>query len=54
MLGHGVTGNKDRPVVVDTADALTVAGFIRFASRCRGRWRCKFDHDTAREAIDPA
>lgn len=27
ILGHGVTGNKDRPVVVDTAAALNAAGF---------------------------
>ncbi len=27
VLGHGVTGNKDRPVVADTAQALNAAGF---------------------------
>jgi len=27
VLGHGVTGNKDRPVVVDPANALNAAGF---------------------------
>ena len=27
VLGHGVTGNKDRPVVADTAKALNAAGF---------------------------
>ena len=27
VLGHGVTGNKDRPVVADTAAALSGAGF---------------------------
>lgn len=33
ILGHGVTGNKDRPVVVDTAAALNAAGFdtLRFS-----------------------
>lgn len=33
VLGHGVTGNKDRPVVVDPADALNAAGFdtLRFS-----------------------
>lgn len=33
VLGHGVTGNKDRPVVVDPANALNVAGFdtLRFS-----------------------
>lgn len=27
LLGHGVTGNKDRPVITDTARALNAAGF---------------------------
>ncbi len=27
VLGHGVTGDKDRPLVVDTATALSAAGF---------------------------
>lgn len=33
VLGHGVTGNKDRPVIVDTAQALNEAGFdtLRFS-----------------------
>ncbi len=33
VLGHGVTGNKDRPVIVDTAHALNAAGFdtLRFS-----------------------
>jgi alpha/beta superfamily hydrolase len=33
VLGHGVTGNKDRPVVVDPAAALNAAGFdtLRFS-----------------------
>ncbi len=33
VLGHGVTGNKDRPVIVDTANALNAAGFdtLRFS-----------------------
>lgn len=33
VLGHGVTGNKDRPVVADTAHALNAAGFdtLRFS-----------------------
>lgn len=33
VLGHGVTGNKDRPVIVDTADALNAVGFdtLRFS-----------------------
>ncbi len=33
ILGHGVTGNKDRPIIKDTADALNNAGFdtLRFS-----------------------
>lgn len=33
VLGHGVTGNKDRPVIADTAAALNAAGFdtLRFS-----------------------
>ncbi len=33
VLGHGVTGNKDRAVIADTAAALTDAGFdtLRFS-----------------------
>ncbi len=33
ILGHGVTGNKDRPVVADTAAALNATGFdtLRFS-----------------------
>lgn len=33
LFGHGVTGNKDRPVVVDAATALNAAGFdtLRFS-----------------------
>ncbi len=33
VFGHGVTGNKDRPVIVDTANALNQEGFdtLRFS-----------------------
>lgn len=33
ILGHGLTGNKDRPILVKTAGALTEAGFdtLRFS-----------------------
>ena len=33
VLGHGVTGNKDRPILVETARALNAAGFdtLRFS-----------------------
>ena len=31
ILGHGVTGNKDRPVITDTAKAINEAGFDTLA-----------------------
>jgi alpha-beta hydrolase superfamily lysophospholipase len=31
LLGHGVTGNKERPVIVDTAQALNQAGLDTLA-----------------------
>lgn len=31
ILGHGVTGNKDRPVIADTAKTLSDAGFDTLA-----------------------
>ncbi|MBT7865304.1 MAG: alpha/beta hydrolase, partial [Opitutales bacterium] len=31
LLGHGVTGNRDRPVIADTAEALNQAGFTALA-----------------------
>ena len=33
VLGHGVTGDKDRPIIADTAKALNAAGFdtLRFS-----------------------
>lgn len=31
VIGHGVTGNKDRPIVVDSAKALNAAGFDTLA-----------------------
>ena len=31
LLGHGVTGNRDRPVIADTAEALNHAGFTALA-----------------------
>lgn len=31
LLGHGVTGNRDRPVIADTANALNQAGFTALA-----------------------
>ncbi|MBD5780678.1 alpha/beta fold hydrolase [Pelagicoccus sp. NFK12] len=31
VIGHGVTGNKDRPIVADSAQALKAAGFDTLA-----------------------
>lgn len=31
VIGHGVTGNKDRPIVIDAANTLTGAGFDTLA-----------------------
>ncbi|MDQ8185377.1 alpha/beta fold hydrolase [Pelagicoccus sp. SDUM812002] len=31
VLGHGVTGNKDRPIIVESAAALNAAGFDTLA-----------------------
>ncbi|MBT8038253.1 MAG: alpha/beta hydrolase [Verrucomicrobiae bacterium] len=39
VLGHGVTGDKDRPLIVDTAAALNAAGFdtLRFSFAGNGQ-----------------
>jgi alpha/beta superfamily hydrolase len=45
LLGHGVTGNMDRPVIVDTANALNEAGFdtLRFSFAGNGNSEGKFE-----------
>jgi len=46
VLAHGVTGNLDRPVVVDTARALNAAGFdtLRFSFAGNGASDGDFEH----------
>ncbi|HKJ90130.1 MAG TPA: alpha/beta fold hydrolase [Oceanipulchritudo sp.] len=55
LLGHGVTGNKDRPILVETADALNRAGFdtLRFSFSGNGHSEGGFEKATiSRELND--
>ncbi len=55
LLGHGVTGNKDRPVVAGTAAALAAAGFdtLRFSFAGNGASDGEFTESTiTREVAD--
>jgi len=55
VLGHGVTGNKDRPIVADTANALNVAGFdtLRFSFAGNGESGGRFvDSNVSKEVGD--
>ncbi|NBB79698.1 MAG: alpha/beta fold hydrolase [Verrucomicrobia bacterium] len=55
LLGHGVTGDKDRPVIVDTATALNAAGFdtLRFSFAGNGGSEGDFaDATISKEAGD--
>jgi len=47
ILGHGVTGNKDRPVIVDTAKALNDAGFDTLAFSFAGNGESEGDFRSA-------
>ncbi len=47
ILGHGVTGNKDRPVIVDTAKALNEAGFDTLAFSFSGNGDSEGDFRSA-------
>ena len=53
ILGHGVTGNKDRPVIVDTAKALNVAGFdtLRFSFAGNGNSQGDFRDATISKEV---
>lgn len=53
VLGHGVTGNKDRPVVVDAADALNAAGFdtLRFSFAGNGDSEGDFRYATISKEV---
>ncbi|WP_309384469.1 alpha/beta hydrolase family protein [Cerasicoccus frondis] len=43
VLGHGVTGNKDRPVITATAQALNEAGFATLAITFSGNGNSEGD-----------
>ena len=53
VLGHGVTGNKDRPVVADPAAALNAAGFdtLRFSFAGNGDSEGDFRHATISKEV---
>lgn len=53
VLGHGVTGNKDRPVIVDTANALNAAGFdtLRFCFAGNGKSQGDFRDATISKEV---
>ncbi len=53
ILGHGVTGNKDRPVVVNLADALNAAGFdtLRFSFAGNGESEGDFRESTITKEV---
>lgn len=54
VLGHGVTGNKDRPVVADPAAALNAAGFdtLRFSFAGNGDSEGDFRDATVTKEVD--
>ena len=54
VLGHGVTGNKDRPVVADPAAALNAAGFdtLRFSFAGNGNSAGDFRDATITKEVD--
>ena len=54
VLGHGVTGDKDRPVLVDTAEALNAAGFdtLRFSFSGNGASEGNFRQATITKEAD--
>jgi alpha/beta superfamily hydrolase len=55
ILGHGVTGDKDRPLITDTAQALNEAGFdtLRFSFAGNGKSSGDFrDASITKEVAD--
>ncbi len=48
VLGHGVTGNKDRPIIADSAKALNAAGFdtLAFSFAGNGNSEGRFEDAT--------
>lgn len=53
LLGHGVTGNKDRPIITDTADALNKAGYntLRFSFSGNGNSDGDFQNATISKEV---
>ena len=54
LLGHGVTGNKDRPFVVALAEGLAAAGItaLRFSFSGNGASEGKFTDSTISKEVD--
>ena len=54
VLGHGVTGNKDRPFVVALGEGLAAAGFaaLRFSFSGNGDSEGKFTDSTISKEVD--
>jgi pimeloyl-ACP methyl ester carboxylesterase len=55
VLGHGVTGNKDRPLLVELADALARSGIhaLRFSFAGNGGSEGRFEEATiTKEVVD--
>ena len=54
VLGHGVTGNKDRPFIVELAKALAATGIpaLRFSFSGNGASEGKFTDSTISKEVD--
>ena len=54
VIGHGVTGNKDRPFVVALGEGLAAAGFpaLRFSFSGNGASEGKFTDSTISKEVD--
>ena len=54
VLGHGVTGNKDRPFIVALAEGLAAAGIptLRFSFSGNGESEGKFTDSTISKEVD--
>ena len=54
IIGHGVTGNMDRPVVMNTAQGLINAGYpvLRFSFSGNGRSEGSFKEATITKEVD--
>lgn len=54
ILAHGVTGNKDRPILLGVAEALAAAGFgvLRFSFSGNGESEGKFAESTISKEVE--